>query len=480
MLTLAISSCDETTTTMGNSLTRSIDKFTIVSDTFDVETRSIMADSILCRSSYCYLGCIKDPETGSYLTSDYTTQFVILEDEGNNMFVKKEHIISLDDNQQPQADSCIINIMLNSYMGDSLTAMKVSVNELDKPLEENKFYYTNFDPVAEGYLRPNGLRQRKMFSISDLTLSDSIRNLRRKGSYYETIKIPLNEPYTDKQGITYNNYGTYLMRQYFDNPKFYKNSQTFREKVCPGFYFDITDGSGVMTEVYQTQITIYYRSQIDDIVYKNSEIIRGTEEVLQTSHFANDEDNLKALLAETDWTYLKAPDGIFTEVTLPVDKIKEGHVNDTITSARIVFRSMNEVSELSAQMLQEPQNLLMIQRDSLYSFFEERNLPNNITSYVATYNSSKNTYTFNNISGMINNMWAKRGSNENWNKVVLIPVQITSTAASASTTSSSTTTTTTTLASVSNEMRATSVRLIGGSTNRHDPVRISVVYNQTQ
>ena len=187
-----------------------------------------------------------------------------------------------------------------------------------------------------------------------------------------------------------------------------------------------------------------------------------------------------ALLAETDWTYLKAPDGIFTEVTLPVDKIKEGHVNDTITSARIVFRSMNEVSELSAQMLQEPQNLLMIQRDSLYSFFEERNLPNNITSYVATYNSSKNTYTFNNISGMINNMWAKRGSNENWNKVVLIPVQITSTAASASTTSSSTTTTTTTLASVSNEMRATSVRLIGGSTNRHDPVRISVVYNQTQ
>jgi len=54
---------------------------------------------------------------------------------------------------------------------------------------------------------------------------------------------------------------------------------------------------------------------------------------------------------------------------------------------------------------------------------------------------------------------------------VLIPVQITTTSSSSSSSSS-------TVASVSNEMKVTSVRLVGGSNNRHEPVRISVVYSK--
>ena len=160
-----------------------------------------------------------------------------------------------------------------------------------------------------------------------------------------------------------------------------------------------------------------------------------------------------------------------TEVTLPVDDIKRGHENDTIASAKVIFRSMNEISDYSDLLLQEPKHLLMIERDSLYSFFENRQLPNNITSYLATYSSSKNSYTFNNISGLVNHMYANRNKNVNWNKAVLIPVQITTTSSSSSSSSS-------TVASVSNEMKVTSVRLVGGSNNRHEPVRISVVYSK--
>ena len=90
MMTIAISSCDEDTANMGNTLTNDVDKFTFVSDSFDVSTRSIITDSVLARSSYSYIGCIKDPETGSYITSDYMSQFSILENESNNIFVKKE------------------------------------------------------------------------------------------------------------------------------------------------------------------------------------------------------------------------------------------------------------------------------------------------------------------------------------------------------------------------------------------------------
>lgn len=68
-------------------------------------------------------------------------------------------------------------------------------------------------------------------------------------------------------------------------------------------------------------------------------------------------------------------------------------------------------------------------------------------------------------------MYARRGKDANWNKAVLVPVQVTTTSASA-------TSTTTTVASVNNELRMTSVRLVGGSKNQHEPVRISIVYNK--
>lgn len=472
MITIAISSCSEDTSDLGTSLVKDIDKFTVVSDTFNVSTRSIIADSILSRSSYSYFGRIKDPETGSYVSSDFMSQFAILEGESSRIFAPKDSIISLDENNQPVADSCIVQIVINAYLGDSLAAMKLSMTEMARPMEENHSYYTNFDPAAKGYLREDGIHKSKVFAISDLLLSDSIRNSRREGLYYESITIPLNDEYTDQQGRTYNNYGTFLMRNFYEHPEYYKNSQTFIRKLCPGFYFQTVDGLGLMAEISTTQLTVYYRHQVGTKEYANAKTFNGTEEVLQTTHFSNDNQNIKRLAANETYTYLKAPDGIFTEVTLPVEEIKKGHENDTIMSAKVVFRRMNDTSDLSDDILQEPQNLLIIERDSLYSFFENRSLPNNITSYLASYSSTKNSYTFNNISGLVNHMYQMRDKSENWNKAVLIPVQITTTASSSSTSTS--------VATVNNELRATCIRLVGGSQNQHEPVRISVVYNKNE
>lgn len=469
MMTIAIFSCSEDTTTVGNTLTNDVDKFVITSDTFNITTHSIVADSVLSRSSYSYLGRMKDPETGSYISANYTTQFTVLEDE--DYFIDKDSLLSFDEDGNVLADSCFINLIIQSYTGDSLAAMKMTMTEMAKPIQENQFYYTNFDPAAKDYLRKDGIVKKKMYSISDLTLSDSLRNLRRNGSLYETIRIPLNDPYTDKNGITYNNYGTYIMRKFYEHPEYFKSSQVFARNVCPGFYFQTVDGLGQIAEILYTQIEVNYHYKLDSLILLDEETFNGTEEVLQTNLFSSDIENIKRLAANESHTYLKAPEGIFTEITLPIEEIKSGHETDTIASAKIVFRRMNDTSDLSDVILHEPQNLLMIARDSLYSFFEERNLPNNKTSYLATYSSSKNSYTFSNISGLINHMYARRGKDANWNKAVLVPVQVTTTSASA-------TSTTTTVASVNNELRMTSVRLVGGSKNQHEPVRISIVYNK--
>jgi hypothetical protein len=110
---------------------------------------------------------------------------------------------------------------------------------------------------------------------------------------------------------------------------------------------------------------------------------------------------------------------------------------------------------------------LLIERDSLYTFFENNGTPDNITSYLATYNSSQKTYSFNNISYLINRMYARKGKSENWNKAVLIPVEVETSSTTSSTSSSG----------IANEMNVNSVRLVGGANNKHAPIRMSVIYN---
>ena len=232
ILTIAISSCDENTNTMGYSLTSDADRFSLVPDSFKIESmQSIKADSVLARSSYCYLGSIKDPETGAYITSDFTTQFNLLENESSYIFAAKKDVSSLDAGGEPVATSCYLTVFINNYTGDSLTAMKLVVEELDKPIEENKLYYSNFDPEASGYIRNGGLKQAKVYSMVDLTLSDSMRYVRQANNYYTYINIPLNKPYKAKDGVTYNNYGTYLMRTYYQHPEYFKTAFSFIKNV---------------------------------------------------------------------------------------------------------------------------------------------------------------------------------------------------------------------------------------------------------
>jgi hypothetical protein len=304
----------------------------------------------------------------------------------------------------------------------------------------------------------------------DLTESDSLRNIHNIRGYYENFEIRLNDPYTSRDGELYNNYGTYIMQQYYAHPEYFKNSQAFTRNVCPGFYFQIRDGLGVMTEVAYVQVLVYYHYEIGDLLYVESASFNSSEEVLQTTHISNNKEGIDKLVADNECTYLKTPAGIYTEVTLPVEQIKQNHENDTITSARIVFHRMNDKSRWSDIILEEPTSVLMVTADSLYTFFEENKVPNNKTSYLATFNTTYKTYTFNNLSTLINYMWDRRYETPNWNKVVLIPVQVETSASSTSTT----------VSTVSNEMNVNSVRLVGGSENKHVPVRISIIYNRNK
>ena len=66
LLALAFVSCDDNTDSIGSSLIDEVDKINIKADTFEISSRTIIADSVLARNITGYLGRVKDPETGEY------------------------------------------------------------------------------------------------------------------------------------------------------------------------------------------------------------------------------------------------------------------------------------------------------------------------------------------------------------------------------------------------------------------------------
>ena len=468
MSCITIASCDDTTDSIGNSLTDNMDMLKVTTDTFNVATRSIVADSVLSRSTTGYLGKIRDIETGNYITGDFMAQFSTLE---NYKLPEKDSIISLQDGEVI-ADSCSIRLFYTDYYGDSLATMNITAYEMNEPMKEGVKYYSNFDPIAEGLIRNDGMKVNKTYTLTDLSISDEDRA--DESSYTPNIKINLNKPYTDKNGVTYNNYGTYIMRMYYEDPDRFKNSYNFIHEVCPGFYFKTNDGIGSMAYITVSQLNIYFR-YLNDSTYVGTTSFSATEEVLQTTNISNDKQNIADLANDNTCTYLKTPAGIFTEITLPVDEITKNHSNDTINTAKISLTRINNNTH-DEYSLSAPSTLLMIPKDSLYTFFENGDNVDYKKSFIATYSSSTNQYTFNNISGMITYMAdiKKKGLAENsnwlnehpdWNRVVVIPVSVTTNSSSQ-------------IVKIVHDMSLTSTKLVGGSENPYEPIKINVIYSK--
>jgi hypothetical protein len=112
------------------------------------------------------------------------------------------------------------------------------------------------------------------------------------------------------------------------------------------------------------------------------------------------------------------------------------HESDTLNTARLFIPRINDVSNVKPEYkLSIPQTLLMVPTDSLHNFFYKRKTTDNRTTFTASYVSTTNGYTFNNISTLISWMYRqykKSGKSieeyelehPNWNKVLLVPVQV--------------------------------------------------------
>ncbi|MQN27314.1 DUF4270 domain-containing protein [Segatella copri] len=470
---LTFAACDDTTEGIGGSITNKIDNINISNSAFNVTTKSIVADSVLSRNNTGLIGNMKDPETHNYVKGDYMTQLSVLPTFSvDTLDIKKAN------NGSIEADSCYLLVSYNASYGDTITPMKVTAYEMTEPMREDQEYYSNYDAFKNGWVSESNQHWSSNYNLSN---TSDVKN----------FKIYLNKEYK-KNGKTYKNYGSYILQTYAKHPKYFKTNFKFLHNVCPGFYIKNVGGTGNMAKIWNTELIFYWTQTIKakDGVTDSTGIgynrFDGTEEVLQLNKIENDTENLKKLASQEDWTYLKSPAGIFTEVTLPIDDIMKGHEKDTLNTATISFPRLNNVDEDNPYNFATPSTILMVQKDSLQSFFEKSKLADSRTSYTTSYSSTgtyKNAYTFQNIANLVSAMYKNKGKSENWDKVVLVPVNVITTTQGY----------TTVISKINHDMSLASTRLIVGTDDSDKdyttdkktgkkvasgPIRIKVIYSK--
>lgn len=481
---LVFGACDDDTAFVGMDIMPEGDNVTAHSKVYNLQTTTVKMDSVLANTSTCYLGSIVDPEMRVRTTSDFLAQFHLPQ----NFKLPDADKMVKNEAGNIAADSCDIRLYFEDYYGDSLATMKLSVQALskDKPIDENLLYYTNIKP-NDFVDKSSPYNKSVSYAVKDLSRPDK----ETSGSkYYRQVVVKL-----DKE------FGTQLMKAYYEHPEYFKNSHQFIRNVCPGFYFESAGGVGSLLTTSLIGMNVYFRYHTvneagRDTIVDGMQRFGATEEVLQCNRVANDYpgsidvDQLDNLTS----TYLKTPSGLFTEMTIPVSEIVAGeHYADSINQAKITIRKYNNQTN-SDYALPTPEYLLMVRKDEMGQFFEKKKLPNSSDSYLSSqFSSVANAYQFSNVAQLITNLMIERDlgagiekgdseatrnakyqawelKNPNWNKVMLIPVAVKHT-----TTTNYYGQIVKTLQSVRHQLGLTSARIEGG---KNSPLKVEVIYSR--
>ncbi len=416
---LTFTQCDDNTGSIGGSLVPENDIITAETKTFYATSNTIMAnDSILANTSDVYLGMYTDEESGTVFSSSFVTQFGCTEDFEFPM----EGVV--DDS----ASYTKLRLYFNEYYGDSLNAMRCEVYELDNTLQEGVPYYTNFDP-EELYDVEKKPLAAKTFNVIDYNVHDTILN---SDNYARHIEIALP-----------NSIGNRFISKFYEKDaegniigkKYFANSEVFINDIFKGIYVKCVQGDGTILKIYRARIDVGFKRLIKsssgalDSIQALSAPFYSGKEVLQTNKFDN--NDLKPLLDEKEYTYIKTPAGLFTEVKLPICELVENC--DTINSAKMVFTRYNEEG---GSMNSAHGTLLMVRKADMYKFFLKNKLNDGETSYLTSFVNSNNEYVFSNIANLFKHCYREytegvqkdsdwETKNPDWDKVVLIPVTTT-------------------------------------------------------
>ncbi len=389
-LGILLSACDDTLTNIGSSIRPDTDDLSVKSASFDLESRTFLADSIYMRTGNPLLGEITDKFYGT-IRADYAAQFYAKPGFNFNVVNSSDSILYDMSNEKDSMmngalDSAVLRIFYGAYVGDSLTPMAVTAYRVQTKLPRN--FYSNVD--FEPYVTPLESLGSAGYTGSDRSIPDSIKS---DSDYMPYVDIKLKDSVKED-----------FLNAVKNNPSVFKNQETF-EAFFPGVYFKNTFGDGTMLRVVNSRIIFFYRTYHDkapggsplvgasgkdsSYVVPRTKYISVTPDVIQLNHVQNPITPNPELLNNDSTTYITAPAGYFTEIDIPVGKImKEINSDPLATSTYLNGATLNVKAYAPIENIfsaTPPSNMLMVERSKMNEFFENNKLPDSQTSFLASY-----------------------------------------------------------------------------------------------
>lgn len=397
---LAATACDNSDSLDMPGSALVTDRFEVViADTFKLNARSILNPRVQSRTTTQLLGAIEAPTYGT-LRADYVAQLFPSND---------------IDTAGVSLDSVKIQLVFDKggFVGDSLAPIGFEVfpltDTLPYPIYSDFPTGTRFETTP--YYKASGFAADDchgtgMFTASGLGISDA-----SAGSNYRFAYAAVPLAFGQKIFNAYLNPST---RYLFNNP------EEFATDLFPGIYVKATFGSGRVTRITDTRLIMYYTKTeklendngvlVDSVRHLYAYYLSTAPEVVSNTNIDLSLAQYVTDLADEGRAIIVSPAGRDVEMTFPIGSVIKAYDNATAQTMAVINTMTFSVpcdSIANGRGIKPADYLLMVLSKDKDKFFAANKLPDDVTSFVATYNANTMSYDFGDLRDYIMEMREK-------------------------------------------------------------------------
>ena len=418
--------CEDDVSTIGGSI--STGEVNITVDSLEYDLRAVAVDNrkFDSRSGSLLMGNINVPEYG-YLDCSFVTRMLSITQFPDSMTVSTEKFNEFTE----RLDSCTLQLYLirTNFIGDSLAPQQATAYKLTRQLPSN--IDSEFDPT--GYYDRSAPLGVKNFTVSGAGLSDD--------TFYGDDDFQISIPIGRQFAVD-------IFKKYQEDPSIFAWPQEFA-KFLPGFYFTNSFGKGILANYSNLTINAYYhtkdtkpvkdddgnnvKDEDGNVIYEpymrsDSLILCSTApEVLSSNNIKYiPSESLKKRIANGE-SILTTPGGYTSRIQFPAAKIVKDYKEKTKNLSIVSALSMTIPADTVANNynISVAPYLLLVKTSEVDEFFAKNSLPDNKTSFYATYSSTVGGYRFTGLRDYIISLIEKDEVTEEDEDFTLVPVQIT-------------------------------------------------------
>ncbi len=411
LLVTLVSSCEDETSNIGSSLFDNEVKIVVDSTFHKLQASVEESPKIDTRSVKNLLGMINVKEYGdlrcSFISRLLSASALPIPDS-----------LSLD---RIDGMKIMLTVPRGSFTGDSLAPQQVKIYPInpETPLPDG---ITNVED-PKSYCLPEPLSSQT-YTLSALGLNDSLFTK----SKYIHISLPL-----DRQ------FALDVVNQYRKDPSVFQWPATFA-KHFPGIYAESSFGKGCIANIEAVNFLLnfhYYteysynedgETKVSVITNRDSVSLFSTApEVLCLNNIKyKPSDHIKSLIQSGN-KIITTPGGYVVDFRFPasefIDDFRKENYNLAIVSSLSLSIPATRVrNDLGIGVAPY---LLMVKKSESDNFFKEGKVPDGLTSFWASYNSTSGCYSFNALRNYLLNLLKEDSVTPEDEEFVLIPVDIT-------------------------------------------------------